>query len=430
VVVVAALALVAGGATSTVRAQTDTTRGVRIGLTYAPGTKPGVLVLPVNGEQGDSVRAILQRDLDYGDRMSVIAPEAVVMDSTSDGSRGQYNYPLYARLGAAAVLQLTATAAGVHVAVHDVAKQRVERVRDFPLNGAPLSPDWRMSLHAVSDEIESWLTPFRGIAATRILYVSGGRIWQIDSDGANPVALTPVESAMSPAWHPRGSHFAYARLTDAGVHLVLREMGGAARTLATGLLNATPCFAPDGSALLFQRGGENGSDLYMMNPFGNEPARRITVSRGRDAFSPTFSPDGRRIAFGSNRPGHPELYISDADGTNADVLTPFNFGDQMHRTSPDWAPDGRLIAFQAQYEGRFQIVTINPRDRSMKRYTSEGINEDPSWAPDSRHVVFSSDRSGSRQLWVLDIESNRVRQLTRAPSGARLAAWSPLLRGR
>ena len=51
----------------------DTTaqRGVRIGLTYQPGTRPGVVVLPVNGANGDSVRAILQRDLDFGDRVEV-----------------------------------------------------------------------------------------------------------------------------------------------------------------------------------------------------------------------------------------------------------------------------------------------------------------------------------------------------------------------
>ena len=46
--------------------------------------------------------------------------------------------------------------------------------------------------------------------------------------------------------------------------------------------------------------------------------------------------------------------------------------------------------------------------------TSEGRNEDPSWAPDGRHVVFTSTRSGARQLWVVDVESGRMRQLTRA----------------
>jgi TolB protein len=407
----------------------DTTRGVRIGLTYTPGTRPGVLVLPVAGEQGDSIRAILQRDLDFGDRVTVVALEGGALDSLSDGSQNRFNYPLYARLGAAAVLHVSRASYGVRVAVHDVAKQRQERVKDFPLEGEPLSAQWRMALHGVADELEEWITGVRGIAATRILFTSAGRVWRIDSDGANATALTPAEGAMSPAWHPRATHFAYTRMTDVGTQVVLREIGGPARIVSgePQTVNATPVFSPDGNTILFAHGFDRGTDLYLASAFGSEPIRRVTVGRGSDNISPSFSPDGRRIVFTSNRPGHLELYISDADGTNAEPLTPFNFGDQNYRSNPDWSPDGRLVAFQAQFEGRFQIVTINPRDRSMRRYTNEGVNEDPSWAPDSRHLVFTSNRTGTSQLWVLDIETNRVRQLTRLPQGARAGAWSPRL---
>jgi len=184
---------------------------------------------------------------------------------------------------------------------------------------------------------------------------------------------------------------------------------------------------PDGETLLYAFGLENGTDLYAVSTFGSDSPRRVTVSRGMDSMSPSYSPDGRRIVYVSNRPGHPELYIADADGTNAELLTPFNFGDQSQRTDPAWSPDGRLIAFQAEKDGRAQIHTVSPRDRSLRQYTNEGRNEDPSWAPDSRHIVFTSNRSGSWQLWILDVESNRVRQLTHATGGARAGAWSPML---
>ena len=356
--------------------------------------------------------------------------DPAVADVSADSTRGQLKYPLYAGLGAVAMVQATMTAGGVHVAVHDVTTQRVARVKDFPLLDVPLSGAWRMQLHRMSDAIEFWVTGDRAIAATRILFSSGGRIWQIDSDGTNPTVVAGGDGlALYPSWHPRATHIAYTAMTDDGTKIVIREIGGAARTLraTAGSMNSTPVFSPDGATILYSHGLENGTDLYAISAFAMEPPRRVTVSRGMDAMSPSFSPDGRRIVYVSNRPGHPELYLSDADGTNSELLTTFNFGDQSNRTDPSWSPDGRLIAFQAEKERRFQIHTINPRDRSIRQYTNEAVNEDPSWAPDSRHIVFTSNRSGSNQLWVLDTESNRVRQLTRAAGGAKAGAWSPML---
>lgn len=411
----------------------DTTRGVRLGLKYTPGTKPGVLVLPANGELGDSARLILQRDFDYGDRINVVTIDASALETPAGSSaQGQYNYPLYARLGAVAVVHPTLTASTIHIAVHDVTTQKIERVREFPLQGEALTPEWRLSLHEVADEVEFWITNERGISATRILYESGGRVWQVDSDGANPTPLTGAVSAMSPTWHPRGTHIAYAARGERDLRILLREAGGATRVVAGGAGSQyfSPTFGPDGNTLVYARAGEDGAtDLYAINPFAQGPPRKITVGRGRASNSPSFSPDGRRIAYMSDRGGTQEIYVSDADGTNAEILTPFRFGDQRERSGPDWSPDGRLIAFQGKIDGRFQLFTVSPRDRMPRQHTNDGSNEDPSWAPDSRHLVFSSTRTGTRQLFVLDIESGRVRQLTRS-GGARLAAWSPLLRGR
>ena len=143
-------------------------------------------------------------------------------------------------------------------------------------------------------------------------------------------------------------------------------------------------------------------------------------------MNPTFSPDGRKIAFVSGRLGHPEVYMTDADGTNVELLTQFNVGEQAYRTSPEWSPDGRTIAYHAQISGIFQLYTIGLRERLPRQLTSDASNEDPWWAPDSRHIVFTSTRSGVPQLWVMDVESGRVRQLTRS-GGSRLGSWSPHL---
>lgn len=424
----AALALATRG---TVGLAQDSSRAVRITLDTYTSTKPGVIVLPVTGAFGDSVRAILQRDLGFGDRVDVKAEDLLVVDTTS-GAVGELNFPLYARLGAAFVVQPAMTTTGVRVAVHVVSTQKAERARDFPVTAPPLTPEWRMQVHGVSDAVEVWLTGTAGIAASRILYTSGGRVWQIDSDGANATSLTAADPpAAYPAWHPLGQRITYTVMTEEGRRIVVKDLDGGTRTLPAlgGSVNTSPVFSmPDGSTLMYAFGLEAGTDIYAVPSDAlNTAPRRVTVSRGMNSMSPSHSPDGRRIVYVSDRPGHPELYIADADGTNAELLTSFNFGDQSQRTDPAWSPDGRLIAFQAEKDGLAQIHTINPRDRSIKQYTSQLRNEDPAWAPDSRHIVFTSNRSGSWQLWVLDIESNRVRQLTRAAGGAKAGAWSPRL---
>lgn len=417
-------------ATSSVDAQVDTARGVRIGLRYNPGSKPGIVVLPIQASAGDSIRAILERDFDYSNRMAVLTlgSNSGALTAPAGGSRQGFNYPVFAKLGAAAIAQVTQTAAGVHVALHDVTRGTVVNVQDFPVTGAPLSRAWRQEIHGIADQIEEWVTGSRGIARSRIAFIRGNVVRFIDSDGQEEHALPVVGAALSPAWHPSGHLLAYNTFGPESRIVIhdlrtdrVRDFGAQRNTT-----NLTPAFTPDGKAIVYTLSSENGADLYLMPLEGNAFPRRVTVGRGSQNVGPSFSPEGNRVAFTSDRTGHPEVYIMDADGTNADLFTAFDFGDQNDRASPDWSPDGRQIAFQSRIDGRFQIFTMTLRDRQPRQLTSEGENEDPSWAPDGRHLVFVSTRSGVRQLWILDTESGRMRQLTQA-GGARLPAWSPRL---
>ncbi len=398
----------------------EPTQGVRIGLTYQGGTRPGLYVLPMRGPHADSIRAILTRDLDFGDRISVIAPDSGAPPA------GQLNYQLYARLGAAAVLHVTPNAGGgSHVVLHEVGAARVLNTVDFPLAGAPLSAEWRQSVHRISDEVERWVTGVAGIAATRILFIRGGTLWQVDSDGANARPVEGVGAALGPTWHPAGTMIAYTELLDDGTRVVVRDLvrGTSRRFTFEPGSNTSPAFSPDGRTLAWSSGSD-GTDLVSVPLDGSDRPYRVTVGRGTTNSQPTFAPDGRRIAFTTSRLGPPQLYITDSDGANPELLTTSGFGDQLYRADPAWSPDGRFVAFSTQVEGRFQVATIGLRDRAVKQHTTDGINEDPSWAPDARHLVFTSSRTGSKQLWVLDTESGRLRQLTHGPA-SRMAAWSP-----
>ncbi|HJQ21226.1 MAG TPA: hypothetical protein VJ867_12830 [Gemmatimonadaceae bacterium] len=427
---VAALLFVAPAAS--LHAQDTTTKGVRIGLRYDPSTKPGVVVLPMTGAYGDSIRAIIERDLDYSDRLTIVTLSSsdgfLLTGSTPKGAPVPLNYALFAKLAAAAVVQATPTATGVHVTLHDVAAGKVASVDEFSLPQEPLSRDWRLAVHAIADVIQERITGQRGFAASRIAFIRGPGIWMIDSDGEFEISIPSAGAAMSPSWHPSGSMIAYntygpdSRIVIYDLRTRKARDFGAQRNTT----NVTPVFTPDGHSIVYSLSSENGADLYLMPLEGDAFPRRLTVGRGSNNVQPTFSPDGNRIAFMSDRPGHPEVYIMDADGTNADIFTAFDFGDQNYRASPDWSPDGLQVTFQTRIDNRFQIFTMSVRDRQPKQLTSEGENEDPSWAPDGRHVVFSSTRSGARQLWILDTESGRLRQLTKV-GGSRLPAWSPRL---
>ncbi len=409
------------------RAQdTATTPGVRLGLNYAAGSKPGVIVLPAADEyDDDSLRTIVQRDLDYGDRMNVIALDQETLRGLVPPLGGKINFPLVAKFGAALLVRMTQTNQGLHVAAYDVGRGQLLQSEQFLFDRR--DRDWRFGLHGVSDQIEQWVFGKRGIAQTRIAYVNDGLLRIIDSDGALTRSITTGRGALSPAWSPTGESVVYTVLGNAGTQVEeLDVRTGRTRRISQiqAGLNITPVYQPGGNAILYAQGTGNGTDLVLAN-LDSSGARKLTVGKGTDNTSPSYSPDGRQIAFISGKSGQPQVYIMDADGSNIQLLTPYTVGTRSYRASPDWSPDGNAVAYEQQ-NGNFQVWMIDLRDRIPKQLTSEGENEDPSWAPDGRHLVFSSSRTGEKQLWILDAESGRARQLTHN-KGARLAAWSPIL---
>lgn len=425
----AALGLIAClvSATTVARAQQDTVSapGVRLGLSYAAGTKPGVIVLPVQDDFDDSLRVIVQRDLDYSDRLTSIALDDATVRGLVPPPGGEINFPLVAKFGAALLVRMTPTTSGMTVSAYDVAAGKLLQSQHFLFD--PRDRDWRFALHGVSDQIEHWVFGKRGIAQTRIAYVSNGTLHIVDSDGAVTRSITAGRGALSPAWSPTGESIVFTVLGNTGTQVQQLDVRtGRTRRISqiNAGLNITPIYQPDGNAILYARGTGNGTDLVLAS-LDTNATRRITAGRGTDNTNPSYSPDGNQIVFISGKSGQPQVYIMDADGSNVQLLTAYRPGVRSYRSSPDWSPDGRSITYQQQM-GNFQIWMMDLRDRLPKQLTSEGENEDPSWAPDSRHIVFASTRSGEKQLWVLDTESGRARQLTRS-RGARLAAWSPIL---
>jgi tol-pal system beta propeller repeat protein TolB len=290
----------------------------------------------------------------------------------------------------------------------------------------------RMWLHSAADEIQRWLTGAPGVAASRIAFVRNGLLHVVDSDGANERVLTRAGRALSPAWHPSGRWIVYADINDRGTQIAEVDVGtGEVRYVSATQrgYNITPVYSPDGRHIVFAAGGTGATQLVS---YDRRTARLTRLGADtRNASSPHFSPDGRRMTFVVPRPWTgsgpstrmtPQVFVSNADGSRLQQLTPSQFGVRSYRTSPEWSPDGRRIAY-TQQGGGFQIWVIGVEDRRARQVTRGVDHDGASWAPDGRHIVVTAGRDETKLL-VVDVDTGRTRELPLRP-GARLPAWGP-----
>ena len=142
---------------------------------------------------------------------------------------------------------------------------------------------------------------------------------------------------------------------------------------------------------------------------GTNPPTRLIASSQADG-EPEISPDGRRIAFSSDRSGRTEVWVCDSDGSNPVQLT--SFGGPLTGTAR-WPPDSRQIAFDSRPEGHSDIFVIGPEGGLPRRVTTETSEDDvASWSRDGRWIYFTSNRSGTPQVWKVPAEEGKPVQVT------------------
>ena len=160
------------------------------------------------------------------------------------------------------------------------------------------------------------------------------------------------------------------------------------------------------------------------------PIRQLTNTSAVN-MRPAWSPDGKRIAFQSDRDGAFHIYLMDGDGGNVRQLTS-GAADDRHAA---WSPDGKLLAVDSGTSTRREIWTVDVSSGAKKQITSLGaVASFPSWSPDGARVAFYVYRAGTMDLWIVGANGDGAAAMTRGlASEARLqctfachsAAWSP-----
>lgn len=281
--------------------------------------------------------------------------------------------------------------------------------------------DPRRIAHEFADEIVKLLTGRDGIATSKIAYVAGDSIRAMDYDGFNQRGFASDGPIVRfPQYSPDGRYLAYVSYKSGVANIVVRSAeGGLVGGTNYNSTTTSPSISPNGQLAFSSAISNDGSmEIYVANLDGSSP-RRLTRTQKGINISPRWNPrTGREIAFISNRSGSPQVYVMDASGANQRPLV----ARGGHADSPSWSPDGRYIAFTYGGAGSFQIFVADVASGQLVQLTSQGRNESPTWSPDSRHLAYQSNRSGRWEIWQMHIDGTGQRQLTRG--GGRLPAWA------
>lgn len=316
-------------------------------------------------------------------------------------------------------------ALAVEVTVHDLQSKR----KFFSKRYIGPRKIFRQIVHQFSNDFLSRLTGERGIARTKIAFISRvmGRkeLFIMDYDGHNPRPITSDRSiVLLPDWNPKSNLILFTTYRYRNPDLYVIDLKAGVRYPISRRIgvNTTGAWSPDGTKVAFSLARKGDSDIYICDANGSN-VRRITRWRSIET-SPAWSPDGKRIAFTSDMSGSPQIYVMNVDGTERRRLT-FKGG---YNDGAAWSPKGAQIAYTSLLEGRFNIAVINANGSSDTRQLTSGAgtNEAPSWSPDGRNIAFSSNRAGSRQIYVMKADGSGLRRITSLSGEGFTPAWGPV----
>jgi eukaryotic-like serine/threonine-protein kinase len=241
---------------------------------------------------------------------------------------------------------------------------------------------------------------------------------------------------LDPTWSRDGRWIYFASNRGGGINVWRIAVGadgraaGQPRQLTTGAGDdVEPVPAPDGHRLAFAVRGLN-ADLWQL-PVSPEtgaaagPPAPVVVST-REESRGAWSPDGRMIAFNSDRQGEMNIWLRDL-GSGADRRVTSGPGGDYQ---PSWAPDGRTLTFFSARAGNSDIWAVSVADGRLRRLTEDpGMDTNPFYSPDGLSIAFMSDRLGRTDVWVMNADGSGQRRLTSTGAGGHFLRWTKDGRG-
>jgi Tol biopolymer transport system component len=194
-----------------------------------------------------------------------------------------------------------------------------------------------------------------------------------------------------------------------------------------------PSWSPDGTKIAFTSNRSGNNEIYVMNADGTNQTR--VTKNSADDSRPTWSPTGTKIAFATNRNGNAEIYVMNANGSGQTNCSKNPYSD----TRPAWSPPGNpgKIAFQSDRDGGdldVFVTNVNPNGTCTGTTNLTGNNDNtaaadtrPAWSPGGNKIAFTTDRNpGNVEVYVMNSDGSQPADLAGIPSADdRLEAWSP-----
>lgn len=326
----------------------------------------------------------------------------------------------------------------------------IKTIDDLVLSGN-LSQD-RKHMHLLADRIHKALFGIDGIASTKIIYTVKSaesnndvkwrsEVWEADYDGENarqitnnsPYAITPVYVPPKPGFISGAFFYVSYKTGQPKIYYQLLN-GGEPRRLSFLRGNQLmPALSRQRDKLAFISDVTGNPDLFIQ-PFSLEEGTvdkpyQIFATRQATQGTPSFHPDGKRIAFVSNKDGIPRIYAIDIPepgsslkDIKAQLITRYN----RECTAPAWSPDGTKIAYCALTNGVRQIWVYDCTTKEEKQLTQgPGNKENPAWAPNSLHLVFNSSNAKSCDLYLINLNQTDMVKITKGSGEKRFPSWEP-----